>query len=92
MFKKIMVPSDGSEFAAKAEDMAIELAEKLGSTVIAVHVIDENYDTGPIVAQTKVPVREDDTPGTLQARVLEREHAFLVETLQKIAAGEIVLG
>lgn len=41
MFKKIMVPSDGSEFAAKAEDMAIELAEKLGSTVIAVHVIDE---------------------------------------------------
>lgn len=36
-----MVPSDGSKYAKKAEDMAIDLAEKLGSSVVAVHVIDE---------------------------------------------------
>jgi nucleotide-binding universal stress UspA family protein len=36
-----MVPSDGSKYAEKAEDMAVALAEKLGSTVVAVHVIDE---------------------------------------------------
>lgn len=41
MFNKIMVPSDGSKFAQKAEDVAIDLAEKLGSTVVAVHIIDE---------------------------------------------------
>lgn len=41
MFNKIMVPSDGSKYAEKAEDMAISLAEKLGSSVVAVHVIDE---------------------------------------------------
>lgn len=41
MFSKIMVPSDGSKYAEKAEDMAVSLAEKLGSTVVAVHVIDE---------------------------------------------------
>lgn len=41
MFNKIMVPSDGSQFAQKAEDVAIDLAEKLGSTVVAVHIIDE---------------------------------------------------
>lgn len=41
MFNKIMIPSDGSKFAEKAEDLAIDLAEKLGSTVIAVHIIDE---------------------------------------------------
>ena len=41
MFEKIMVPTDGSEYAARAEDMAIELAGRLGSVVIAVHVIDE---------------------------------------------------
>lgn len=41
MFSKIMVPSDGSKYAEKAEDMAVALAEKLGSTVVAVHVIDE---------------------------------------------------
>ncbi len=41
MFNKIMVPSDGSKFAQKAEDVAIDLAKKLGSTVVAVHIIDE---------------------------------------------------
>jgi nucleotide-binding universal stress UspA family protein len=41
MFSTIMVPTDGSEYAALAEDMAIKLALKLGSRVVAVHVIDE---------------------------------------------------
>ncbi|MDO9044367.1 MAG: universal stress protein [Methanobacteriaceae archaeon] len=41
MFNKIMIPSDGSKFAEKAEDVAIDLAKKLESTVVAVHIIDE---------------------------------------------------
>ncbi|MGB9845533.1 universal stress protein [Methanothermobacter tenebrarum] len=41
MFKRIMVPTDGSEQAQKAEDIAIELAEKLGARVVAVHIMDE---------------------------------------------------
>lgn len=41
MFDKIMVPTDGSEYAAKAEDLAIELAKRLGAVIVAVHVIDE---------------------------------------------------
>lgn len=41
MFEKIMVPTDGSEYAARAEDIAIELAGRLGAVVVAVHVIDE---------------------------------------------------
>jgi len=41
MFNIIMIPTDGSEYAALAEDMAIQLALKLGSRVVAVHVIDE---------------------------------------------------
>jgi len=36
-----MVPTDGSEQAQKAEDIAIELAEKLGARVVAVHIMDE---------------------------------------------------
>ncbi len=36
-----MIPSDGSKFAQKAEDVAIDLAKKLESTVVAVHIIDE---------------------------------------------------
>ncbi|MDI9624470.1 MAG: universal stress protein [Methanothermobacter sp.] len=41
MFKRIMVPTDGSEQAQKAENIAIELAEKLDARVIAVHIMDE---------------------------------------------------
>ena len=41
MFRKIMVPTDGSKHADKAEDMAIELAKQFGAEIIAVHVIDD---------------------------------------------------
>jgi phosphoribosylglycinamide formyltransferase-1 len=56
-----------------------------------VHLVDAEYDHGPILAQARVPVLEGDTPETLAARVLEQEHRLYAETLQRIAAGEIVL-
>jgi phosphoribosylglycinamide formyltransferase-1 len=40
----------------------------------SVHLVDEEYDTGAVVAQERVPVLPDDTPETLAARVLEAEH------------------
>lgn len=60
-------------------------------TGVTIHLVDQEYDTGPIVAQCQVPVLEDDTPETLAARVLEREHGLLVETLEGIARGKIIL-
>jgi phosphoribosylglycinamide formyltransferase-1 len=39
-----------------------------------VHLVDEEYDRGPIVMQKVVPVEEGDTPETLAARVLRIEH------------------
>jgi nucleotide-binding universal stress UspA family protein len=36
-----MIPSDGSEFAARSEDIAIEIASKFNSTLVAVHIIDD---------------------------------------------------
>ena len=56
-----------------------------------VHVVDEVYDNGPVLAQARVPVLPGDTPDTLAARVLEEEHRLFPETLQRIAAGEIDL-
>ena len=41
MFNTIMVPTDGSEYSKKAEDTALALAKKLGSMVVAVHIIDD---------------------------------------------------
>ena len=60
-------------------------------TGVTIHLVDERYDAGPIVAQSKVPVLEGDTVDSLAARVLEREHELFAETLQKIVHGEIDL-
>jgi len=56
-----------------------------------VHVADEEYDRGRILAQKKVPVMADDTAESLAARVLQVEHQLYAETLQRIARGEIKL-
>ncbi len=50
-----------------------------------VHMVDEHYDTGKILAQAKVPVYTDDTPESLQKRVLEKEHEIFPQTINKIA-------
>lgn len=61
-------------------------------TGVTIHRVSAEYDSGEIVAQTKVPVFEGDTPETLAARVLEREHEFLVEVISDIVDGKIALG
>ena len=56
-----------------------------------VHVVDEQYDEGPILAQARVPVLPDDDVSALARRVLVAEHRLYVETLQKVADGRIIL-
>lgn len=68
----------------------IEAKEK--ETGVTIHRVSAEYDSGEIVAQTIVPVMEIDTPETLAARVLEREHEFLVEVISDIVDGKIKLG
>lgn len=58
---------------------------------VAIHVVDEEYDHGPVIARKVVPVERGDTPETLESRVRAAEPAFFVETLQRIASGEITL-
>ncbi len=64
-----------------------------GETVsgASIHLVDEVYDHGKILAQREVPVMPGDTADTLATRVLEVEHVIYAETLQKIAMGEIVI-
>ncbi len=56
-----------------------------------VHFVDEAYDEGAIIAQWPVPVKEDDDPDRLAARVLEREHRVLPEVVAALARGEVWL-
>jgi phosphoribosylglycinamide formyltransferase 1 len=60
-------------------------------TGVTIHLVDEEYDHGRVIAQQRVAVLKDDTASTLAKRVLECEHQFLVETLGRITNGEIVL-
>jgi len=60
-------------------------------TGATVHLVDADYDTGRILAQVTVPVMPDDTPQSLQARVLPFEHQLYCDTLRKIIAGVIRL-
>lgn len=53
-----------------------------------VHLVDEIYDNGAILEQSKVPVLAGDTPETLAARVLEAEHELYPKVLDKLIKGE----
>lgn len=67
------------------------LAAREAETTISIHLVDEQYDHGRVIAERKVPVLRDDSPDTLQARVLEAEHAFVVDTLDAIVQGTLSL-
>jgi phosphoribosylglycinamide formyltransferase-1 len=51
-------------------------------TGVTVHLVDEEYDTGPIVLQKTVKIKDDDTPESLQKRVLKWEHRIFPEAIK----------
>ncbi len=57
------------------------------STGCTVHFVDETLDGGPIIAQRKVPVLEDDSEESLSARILEQEHQLYAEAVALVIAG-----
>ncbi len=60
-------------------------------TGVSIHIVSEAYDSGPIVAQCRIPVSPDDTTDTLMTRVQAREREFVIQTIAEIASGERAL-
>jgi phosphoribosylglycinamide formyltransferase-1 len=58
-------------------------------TGVTVHYANEVFDDGPIIAQEAVPVEEDDTVETLEAKIHEVEHRIYPYALQLIASGRV---
>jgi phosphoribosylglycinamide formyltransferase 1 len=56
-----------------------------------VHFADDTYDTGPVIAQRCVPVRDDDTPETLAARIFAAECEVYPEAIRLYAEGRLSL-
>ncbi len=55
----------------------------------SVHLVTEDLDSGPVLAQAEVPVLPGDTPEALAARVLAAEHALYPRALAAVAAGPL---
>ncbi|HHW48430.1 MAG TPA: phosphoribosylglycinamide formyltransferase [Clostridiaceae bacterium] len=69
---------------------ALEYGVKV--TGATVHFVNEEYDSGPIILQKAVQVRDDDTPETLQRRVMEEaEWLILPEAIKLFSEGRLVI-
>jgi phosphoribosylglycinamide formyltransferase 1 len=68
-----------------AQKQAIDYGVKVSGCTV--HFVDEDLDHGAIILQRAVEVKDDDSPETLSARILEYEHALYVEAVLKIVAG-----
>jgi phosphoribosylglycinamide formyltransferase-1 len=69
----------------EAQRQALEYGVKFSGCTV--HLVDENLDAGPILAQSMVPVRDNDTDETLSARILAEEHRIYSEAVRLILSG-----
>ena len=76
-------------YGRRVHEAALDYGVKWSGATV--HLVDEAYDTGPIVLQEPVPVHGDDTPETLAARVLAVEHRLYPEALRLFADGRVRL-
>ena len=68
------------------QEAVIDAGEKeSGATV---HLVDERYDHGQILMQSRVTVYDDDTPETLSARVLIEEHKIYPQAIENLIQGK----
>jgi phosphoribosylglycinamide formyltransferase-1 len=65
------------------------LAAGEATTGASVHWVDENYDTGAVIAQVRVPVEAGDSAMSLAARVQAAERELVVEVLGAAASGRL---
>lgn len=72
-----------------AQRQALEGGEKISGCTV--HFVDEGCDSGPIIAQRKVPVLPGDDEISLSDRILEQEHQLYSQVLQMIAEGKVKL-
>lgn len=84
-----LLPAHGGKgmYGERVHRAVLESGERISGA--SVHLVDEAYDRGPVVARAEVPVEPDDTPASLAARVLEVEHRLLPAVVVAAAEGRI---
>jgi phosphoribosylglycinamide formyltransferase-1 len=69
------------------QKQAVDYGVKISGCTV--HFIDNGVDTGPIILQESVPVKDDDTEDTLSERILKVEHQLLPKAIQLIAENKV---
>lgn len=76
-------------YGRRVHEAVLEAGVRL--TGATVHFADDEYDHGPIILQEAVPVRDDDTPETLAARVQAAERRLVPEAIRLFAEGRLAV-
>jgi phosphoribosylglycinamide formyltransferase-1 len=66
---------------------ALEAGVKIAGCTV--HIVTNDVDAGPIVAQATVPVLPDDSVESLSQRILVQEHRLFPQTLRAVLAGKL---
>jgi phosphoribosylglycinamide formyltransferase-1 len=72
-----------------AQKQAVDYGVKLSGCTV--HFVDAGTDTGPIIAQTAVPVLPDDDEDSLGKRILAEEHRLLPAVVAAVASGQVTI-
>ncbi len=84
-----LLPAFGGQgmYGPRIHEAVLEYGAKVSGCTV--HFVDEQYDNGPVICQSAVPVEEGDTPETLAARVLIAEHETYPRAVALFAAGRL---
>jgi phosphoribosylglycinamide formyltransferase 1 len=82
-----LLPRFGGQGMYGARVHEAVLAARERSSGATIHLVEDAYDAGPVIAQVRVPVEAADTVATLAARVQQAERALLVRVLGEFASG-----
>ena len=66
------------------------IANKENKSGCTVHFVDVDIDTGKILLQRKVDVSNNETPESLQKKVLKEEHQLLIEAIEKVISDSVI--
>ena len=78
-------PSLLPAFGGTMDAVAQALQSGVGETGCTVHVVTDEVDAGPILAQRRVAILPDDTVESLRARIQEEEHTLLPVVVRRLA-------
>ncbi|CAN7369938.1 phosphoribosylglycinamide formyltransferase [Phenylobacterium sp. LjRoot164] len=86
-----LLPAFGGEGMYGRRVHEAVIAAGVAESGATIHAVDEIYDHGPVIERRTVPVLPGDAPEDLEARVAAMEPAFFIETLARIASGDLRL-